>query len=36
VGYGADVRADAPPELRDAVVQHLKEIVARHENVAVA
>ncbi|GLZ00629.1 WYL domain-containing protein [Actinoplanes sp. NBRC 103695] len=34
VGYGADVRADGPPELREAVIQQLKEIVARHENVA--
>jgi proteasome accessory factor B len=31
VGYGADVHVLAPPELRDAVVQQLKEIVARHE-----
>ncbi|MBB2944001.1 proteasome accessory factor B [Actinoplanes lutulentus] len=32
-GYGPDVRADGPPELRDAVIQHLKELVARHELV---
>jgi proteasome accessory factor B len=31
VGYGADVRVLDPPELRDAVIQQLKEIVARHE-----
>jgi proteasome accessory factor B len=36
VGYGADVRADGPPELRDAVIQQLKEVVARHEPLAVA
>ncbi|MEV6346341.1 WYL domain-containing protein [Actinoplanes sp. NPDC051851] len=30
-GYGADARADGPPELRDAVIQQLKELVARHE-----
>lgn len=33
VGYGADVRADGPPEVRDAVIQMLKEVVARHEQV---
>jgi proteasome accessory factor B len=33
VGYGADVHVLAPPELRDAVIQQLKEIVARHEPV---
>ncbi len=31
VGYGADVRADGPPELREAVIQQLKEVVARYE-----
>jgi len=31
VGYGPDVRADGPPELREAVIQQLKEVVARHE-----
>jgi proteasome accessory factor B len=36
VGYGADVRVDGPPELREAVVQQLKEVVARHERIAVA
>jgi proteasome accessory factor B len=36
VGYGADVRADGPPELREAVIQQLKEIVARHEHVVPA
>jgi proteasome accessory factor B len=35
VGYGADVRADGPPELREAVIQQLKEVVARHEPLAV-
>jgi proteasome accessory factor B len=36
VGYGADVRADGPPELRSAVIQQLKEVVARHERTAPA
>jgi proteasome accessory factor B len=36
VGYGADVRVDAPPELREAVIQQLKEVVARHERVVPA
>ncbi|MEU8607617.1 WYL domain-containing protein [Actinoplanes sp. NPDC048791] len=36
VGYGAEVRADGPPELRDAVIQQLKEVVARHERVQPA
>jgi len=36
VGYGADVRADGPPELREAVIQQLKEVVARHERVIPA
>jgi proteasome accessory factor B len=31
VGYGPDVRVLDPPELRDAVIQALKEVVARHE-----
>ncbi|HET9517501.1 MAG TPA: WYL domain-containing protein [Actinoplanes sp.] len=31
VGYGCDVHVLAPPELREAVIQQLKEIVARHE-----
>jgi proteasome accessory factor B len=31
VGYGADVRVQGPPELRDAVIQQLKEVVARYE-----
>ncbi|WP_091556485.1 helix-turn-helix transcriptional regulator [Micromonospora pattaloongensis] len=31
VGYGADVRVLAPPELREAVIQRLKEIAAGHE-----
>ncbi|GAB1691389.1 helix-turn-helix transcriptional regulator [Krasilnikovia sp. M28-CT-15] len=34
VGYGADVRVEDPPELREAVIQQLKEVVARHEGVA--
>jgi proteasome accessory factor B len=36
VGYGADVRVDGPPELREAVIQQLKEVVARHERVLPA
>jgi proteasome accessory factor B len=36
VGYGADVRADGPPELREAVIQQLKEAVARHDRVIPA
>ncbi|WP_213450180.1 helix-turn-helix transcriptional regulator [Rhizomonospora bruguierae] len=31
VGYGADARVLEPPEVRDAVIQLLKEAVARHE-----
>ncbi|WP_306205113.1 helix-turn-helix transcriptional regulator [Actinoplanes sp. RD1] len=34
VGYGADVRADGPPELREAVIQQLKEVVTRYEEPA--
>lgn len=34
VGYGADVRAEGPPELRESVIQQLKEVVARHERIA--
>jgi proteasome accessory factor B len=33
VGYGADVRVLDPPEVREAVIQRLKEIAARHEAV---
>ncbi len=33
VGYGPDVYAESPPELREAVIQRLKEVVARHEGV---
>jgi proteasome accessory factor B len=33
VGYGPDVRVDGPPEVREAVIQQLKEVVARHEGV---
>jgi proteasome accessory factor B len=36
VGYGADVRADGPPELREAVIQQLKEVVARYEPAGAA
>jgi proteasome accessory factor B len=32
-GYGPDVRVDGPPEVREAVIQQLKEVVARHEGV---
>jgi proteasome accessory factor B len=35
VGYGADVRVESPPELREAVIQQLKEVVTRHEPMAV-
>ncbi|GAA4586474.1 WYL domain-containing protein [Actinoplanes octamycinicus] len=35
-GYGPDARADGPPELRDAVIQHLKELVTRYEPAAPA
>ena len=31
VGYGADVRVLEPPEVREAVIQRLKEIAARHD-----
>src|SRR6202012_4708322 len=31
VGYGADVRVEGPPEVRDAVIQQLKNVVARYE-----
>jgi proteasome accessory factor B len=36
VGYGADVFVESPPELREAVIQQLKEVVARHERVVPA
>jgi proteasome accessory factor B len=36
VGYGADVRVESPPELREAVIQQLKEVVARHEHAVPA
>ncbi|MET0494161.1 MAG: WYL domain-containing protein [Actinoplanes sp.] len=36
VGYGADVRVESPPELREAVIQQLKEVVARHEHALPA
>ena len=35
-GYGADVRVLDPPEVREAVIQRLKEIAARHDELAVA
>ncbi|MDG4831135.1 WYL domain-containing protein [Solwaraspora sp. WMMD1047] len=31
VGYGSDVRVLDPPEVREAVIQRLKEIAARHD-----
>lgn len=34
VGYGPDVRVLDPPEVREAVIQRLKEIAARHEDAA--
>ncbi|WP_018832575.1 helix-turn-helix transcriptional regulator [Salinispora tropica] len=34
VGYGPDVRVLDPPEVREAVIQRLKETVARHDVVA--
>ncbi|WBB81102.1 WYL domain-containing protein [Micromonospora sp. WMMD882] len=36
VGYGPDVRALDPPELRDAVVRRLTEIAARHDEAALS
>ncbi len=36
VGYGPDVRVLDPPELREAVIQRLKEIAARHDALAAA
>jgi proteasome accessory factor B len=36
VGYGADVTVLGPPELREAVIQRLKDTVARHEAVTSA
>ncbi len=35
VGYGPDVRVVDPPEVREAVIQRLKEIAARHDSLAV-
>ncbi|MGC5053445.1 helix-turn-helix transcriptional regulator [Micromonospora sp. DT48] len=35
VGYGPDVRVIDPPEVREAVIQRLKEIAARHDALAV-
>jgi proteasome accessory factor B len=34
VGYGADVRVIDPPEVREMVIQRLKEIATRHEVAA--
>ncbi|MFI6761234.1 helix-turn-helix transcriptional regulator [Micromonospora sp. NPDC050417] len=34
VGYGPDVRVIDPPEVREAVIQRLKEITTRHDVVA--
>ena len=36
VGYGPDVRVLDPPEVREAVIQRLKEIAARHDELAVS
>jgi proteasome accessory factor B len=36
VGYGPDVRVLDPPEVREVVIQRLKEIAARHEDVVAA
>jgi len=36
VGYGGDVRVVEPPEVREAVIQRLKEIATRHDAVAAA
>ncbi|MFD0788374.1 WYL domain-containing protein, partial [Micromonospora azadirachtae] len=36
VGYGPDVRVLDPPEVRDAVIQRLKEIATRHDDLATA
>ncbi|MEO3746890.1 WYL domain-containing protein [Plantactinospora sp. B5E13] len=36
VGYGPDVRVLDPPEVREAVIQRLKEIATRHDEVVVA
>jgi proteasome accessory factor B len=36
VGYGPDVRVVEPPEIREAVIQRLKEIAARHDDVVAA
>ncbi len=35
VGYGPDVRVLDPPEVREAVIQRLKEIATRHDTLAV-
>ncbi|WP_422769463.1 helix-turn-helix transcriptional regulator [Plantactinospora sp. WMMC1484] len=36
VGYGPDLRVLEPPEIRDAVIQRLKEITARYDELATA
>jgi proteasome accessory factor B len=33
-GYGPDVRVEGPPEVREAVIQLLKEVMTRHDGVA--
>ncbi|GIE00598.1 helix-turn-helix transcriptional regulator [Paractinoplanes durhamensis] len=35
-GYGPDVRVDGPPEVREAVIQRLKEVMTRHDGVVAA
>ncbi|MEV1146295.1 WYL domain-containing protein, partial [Micromonospora sp. NPDC049799] len=35
VGYGPDVRVLDPPEVREAVIQRLKEIATRQDDLAV-
>jgi proteasome accessory factor B len=35
-GYGPDVFVEGPPEVRDAVIQQLKEVMSRHEGVVAA
>ncbi|GAB4107299.1 WYL domain-containing protein [Micromonospora taraxaci] len=36
VGYGPDVRVLDPPEVREAVIQRLKEIAVRHDELTVS
>jgi proteasome accessory factor B len=35
-GYGPDVRVEGPPEVREAVIQLLKEVMTRHDGVVAA